>query len=238
MVNVAYYPETGYHKGRDMSTVGKRAAFYHDLSVLLEAGIPILRSLDTVTNGLQGRLKEVFSDVRKSVSEGDSISDSMVKHKKVFGELDVMLVQTAEMSGNLPECFRLLTNWYEYRNRLMRIIKTGLFLPLLVLHIAAFIIPFLDTPLGDMTLGGYFFQVLKVLALFYISFLALLVSYKLIRKNRGLSKLLDAFILRIPILGRGIWHLSISKYCRAFNMLYKAGVPITQSLRQATQQKP
>ena len=147
-----------------------------------------------------------------------------------------MLVQTAEMSGNLPECFRLLTNWYEYRNRLMRIIKTGLFLPLLVLHIAAFIIPFLDTPLGDMTLGGYFFQVLKVLALFYISFLALLVSYKLIRKNRGLSKLLDAFILRIPILGRGIWHLSISKYCRAFNMLYKAGVPITQSLTQATQQ--
>lgn len=236
MVNVAYYSQTEYLKGRDMSTVSKRAAFYHDLSVLLEAGIPILRSLDTVTNGLQGRLKEVFADVRKSVSEGESVSDSMVKHKKMFGELDVMLVQTAEMSGNLPECFRLLTNWYEYRNRLLRTIKTGLFLPLLVLHIAAFIIPLFDMFLSDMTLGGYFFQVLKILAFFYISFIILLVSYKLMRKNPGLSKLLDVFILRIPILGQGIRHLSISKYCRAFNMLYKAGVPITQSLRQATQQ--
>ena len=182
-----------------MNTTAKRAAFYHDLSVLLEAGIPILRSLDTVTAGLEGNLNKVFSDVRKSVSEGESVSDSMVKHKKMFGELDVMLVQTAEMSGNLPECFRLLTNWYEFRNRLMRIIKTGLMIPLLVLHRAAFIIPLREMFLSDMTLGGYFIRVFKFLAFFYMSFILILVIYKLLRKNRGLSKLLDAFLLRIPV---------------------------------------
>ncbi len=218
-----------------MKTTAKRAAFYHDLAVLQEAGLPILRSLDTVTNGLQGRLKEVFADVRKSVSEGESISDSMAKHKKAFGRLDVMLVEAAEISGKLPECFRLLTNWYEFRIRLLRIMKTGLILPFFVLSISAFIIPIPNMLLGDITLGGYFFRVFKVLAFFYMSFLIILVIYKLIRSNRDLSNILDDLILRTPVLGQAVLQLSISRYCRAFNMLFKAGVPITQCLTQATE---
>jgi type II secretory pathway component PulF len=219
-----------------MNIIARRSAFYHDLAVLLKAGLPIIRSLNTVKDGQQGHYKEVFSDVHKSISKGSSLSESMAEHKKVFDRLDVMLVQAGEMSGNLPECFTLLTNWYEFQNRLMRIIKKGLIIPLFVLHIAAFVIPLRELFLTDMTLAGYFFKVLKILAAFYIFVVFFVVGYKLIRKNRGLSKLLDIFILRVPMLGQGIRHLSISRYCRAFNMLYKAGVPITKSLTHATQQ--
>jgi type IV pilus assembly protein PilC len=219
-----------------MNIIARRAAFYHDLAVLLEAGLPILRSLNTIKDGQQGHYKEIFSNVHKSISQGSNLSESMAKHKKAFDRLDVMLVEAGELSGNLPECFRLLTNWYEFRNRLMRIVKKGLILPLFVFHIAAFIIPLRELFLTDMTLGGYFFKVLKILASLYIFIVIVVVGYKLIRKNSELSKFLDIIILRIPMLGRGIWHLSISKYCRVFNMLYKAGVPITQSLTQATQQ--
>ena len=216
-----------------MTKTGKRAAFYHDLAVMLEAGLPILRSLDTVTAGLQGNMKKVFSDVRKSVSQGESISEAMAKHKKAFGKLDVMLVHAAEISGNLPECFKSLTNWYEFRNRLHRTIKAGLILPIFILNIGAFIIPLPGMLLGNITFVGYFFRVFKVLAFFYISFLIILVIYKLMRSERGLSVILDIFLLRLPILGKALLQLSICRYCRAFNMLYKAGVPITESLAQA-----
>jgi type IV pilus assembly protein PilC len=219
-----------------MSRISQRAAFYHDLSVLLEAGIPIIRSLDTITSGMEGTSKKAFADVRKSVSEGQTISESMAKHKKIFGALDVLLVETAETSGNLPEAFRLLTKWYEFRNRLLRIIRTGLIVPFLVLHIAVFVIPLVDLFLTDMTLGQYFFRVFKMLASLYIFVFILIAGYRLSRRNRQLSQILDIFILWIPALGPAILHLSISKYCRAFNMLYKAGVPIIQSLTQATQQ--
>ena len=109
-----------------MSIIIKRAAFYHDLSVLLEAGLPILRSLDTVTAGLQGRLHKIFSEVRDSISKGNSVSEAMTKYKKAFGKLDVMLVEAAEKSGNLPMCFKLLSNWYEFRLRSRRIMIKGL----------------------------------------------------------------------------------------------------------------
>jgi len=216
-----------------MNITAKREAFYHDLAVLLDAGLPILRSLSTVQAGLHGYYGEIFSQVHKSISEGNSLSESMAKHKKAFGRLDVMLVETAEMSGKLPECFRLLANWYEFRMRLLRIIKKGLILPFFVLTISAFIIPIPDMFLGNVTLGGYFFRVFKVLAFFYLSFFIILFIYKLIRRDRNLSNILDNFILRIPIVGQAVWQLSISRYCRAFNMLYKAGVPITKCLTQA-----
>lgn len=218
-----------------MSRTNKRAAFYHNLAVMLEAGLPILRSLDTVTSGLEGYFKKVFTDVRKSVSQGESISEAMAKHKKAFGELDVLLVHAAETSGNLPECFKSLSDWYEFVNRLHRKMKAGLILPILILNIAAFIVPLPDMVKGNLTLGEYFFRVFSVLATFYMSFFILFVIYKLMRSNRGLNKILDILLLRIPILGKALLQLSICRFCRAFNILYKAGVPITESLTQATE---
>ncbi len=217
-----------------MSKISKQAAFYHDLSVMLEAGLPILKALDTVTAGLRGNLQKVISDVRKSVSQGNGLSESMARHKEVFDVLDVTLVETAEVSGKLPECFRLLSNWYEFKERLLRIIIKGLILPFAVLTIAAFIIPVPDMLLGNITFGGYFFRVFKVLAFFYLFFVIILIIYKLMRSNHSLSNIFDKVILRIPIVGQAVLQLSISRYCRAFNMLFKAGVPITQSLTQAT----
>lgn len=218
-----------------MNITAKRAAFYHDLAVLLEAGLPILRSLNTVKDGQQGHNKVIFSEVHKSISQGNSLSESMAEHKKAFDRLDVMLVEAAEISGKLPECFRLLANWYEFRIRLLRIMKKGLILPCFVLSIAAFILPIPDMLLGNVTLGGYFFRVLKVLAFFYLSLLLILFIYEFMRKKHNLKNILDNFILRIPILGQAVMQLSISRYCRAFNMLYKAGVPITKCLTQATE---
>ena len=218
-----------------MTKTGQRAALYNNLAVMLDAGLPILRSLDTVTTGLEGRLKKVFADVRKSVSQGDSISEAMARHKRAFGKLDVLLVHAAETSGSLPECFKSLTDWYEFVNRLHRKMKAGLILPILILNIAAFVVPLPAMVMGYLTLGEYFLSVFIVLAKFYMSFFMLFVIYKLMRSNRILNQILDILLLRIPILGKALFQLSICRFCRAFNIMYKAGVPITESLTQATE---
>ena len=89
----------------------KLTIIYYNLSILLDAGLPILKSLDAVAEGLQGRLKQVFVDLRESVSHGNGISESMAKYPGIFAEMDIMLVQTAELSGELPKCFKLLSQW-------------------------------------------------------------------------------------------------------------------------------
>jgi len=206
----------------------KFALIYHDLAVLLDAGLPILKSLDTVSEGLQGHLKKIFSDLGKSVSLGNSFADSMAKYPKVFARLDLMLVKSAEFSGELPNCFKMLSNWYEFKNRIKGIIISGLILPILIFHIMVFIVPLPSMVLGKISTTEYLMQIAKVLGFLYL-LIGISLSVYHSMPNAGLfRRVFDALVLRIPILGLSVRQLSICRYCRGFNMLYKAGVPITE----------
>ncbi|MFH1884891.1 MAG: type II secretion system F family protein [Planctomycetota bacterium] len=213
----------------------KLAIIYHDLAVLLDAGLPIIKSLDTVSEGLQGHLRKSFSGLSKSVSQGNTFADSMAEYPKVFARLDVMLVKSAELSGELPNCFKMLSNWYEFKNRIKGIIISGLILPILIFHIMVFIVPLPSMVLGKISTTEYMMQIAKVLGLLYLLIGITLAVYHSVPNNGIFRRLLDALILRIPILGQAVRQLSICRYCRGFNMLYKAGVPIKDCAAQATE---
>jgi len=213
----------------------KLALIYHDLAVLLDAGLPILKSLNTISEGLQGHQKRIFSGLSKSVSQGNIFADSMVEYPKVFARLDVMLVKSAEFSGELPNCFKMLSNWYEFKNRIKGIIISGLILPLVVIHIMVFIVPLPSMVLGKISTTEYMMQIAKVLGFLYLLIGITLAVYHSVPSTGLFRTLLDALILRIPILGQAVRQLSICRYCRGFNMLYKAGVPIAKCAAQATE---
>ncbi len=217
-----------------MGKTGKLAMVYHNLSVTLEAGVPVLRSLDIVSEGLRGGLKKTFLGVRESVSKGIGVSDSMKKYRRTFSSVDLMLVEAAETSGKYPECFLLLSRWYEFRIKIMRLLTSGLILPALILHFALFIAPLPGLVLGDITLNRYLKQVLGILFTIYLSIFLLIFIYRVFQKAKFLKYIVDTIILMIPVLGKAVWELSISRFAYAFNMLYKAGVPIAQSVPLAT----
>ena len=207
---------------------------YHNLAIMLEAGMPMLRALDTTAAGLKGNLKKAFSDLGESASAGDSLAETMRKYRWIFTPLDVMLVEVAETSGTLPQSLKHLSQWYEFRNKLRHIIISGLMLPLAIIHIAALILPLPRLLLGHLSVVGYFLQVLGTLAIFYVP-AAIIVAILRLTPNTGLlRRVLDTFVLRVPGLDRAIRQLALSRYCRAFNLLYQAGVPITQCAQKAS----
>jgi len=213
----------------------KLATAYHNLSVMLEAGMPLLRSLDTTSAGLKGNLKNGFSALAKGVSAGDSLAETMRKYPRVFAPLDVMLVEVADTSGSLPQSLKHLSQWYEFCNRLKHIIISGLLLPAVIITIAAPIIPLPYLILGQINFVKYFLQVLGTLALFYVPVAIILAIYRLMPNTGLIRRLLDAFILRVPGLGQAIRQLELSRYCRAFDMLYEAGIPISQCAQKASE---
>jgi len=213
----------------------KLALIYHDLAVLLDAGIPILKSLNIISEGLQGHQKRIFSDLSKSVSKGNTFADSMAKHPKVFARLDVMLVKSAELSGELPNCFKMLSNWYELRNRTKGILISRLILPLMVIHIMVFIFPLPSMVLGKISATDYLTIIAIAIGLLYLLIGIPLTLYYSTPITGLFRRLFDALTLRIPILGQAVRQLSICRYCRGFNMLYKAGVPIARCAAQATE---
>ena len=206
----------------------KLAVVYYNLSVMLEAGMPMLKTLDITAAGLKGNLKKAFAALAKGASAGDSLAETMKKFVLIFAPIDVMLVEVAEASGNLPKSFKHLSQWYEFRNRLKHILISGLMLPFGIIHIVAGILPLPGLILGKITVLGYFLSALRTLALFYIPAGIILAIYRLTPNTGLLRRFLDAFIIRIPGLGQAIRKLALSRYCRAFGMLYEAGIPIMQ----------
>jgi len=216
-----------------MASKVRLAQAYYDLAVLLDAGVPILRSFDIMIQNRQGHLKQVFSRIRESLSKGSSLAESMGEHRRTFPDMDRMLVEAAETSGSLNDSFKMLSEWHEFVHRITRQILIGLIYPLLMLHIGALVygVPFLV--MGDLTLSGYLLLVLRVLLLFYVPATVVVLLLRFQDRIPGIRVPFDLLVLKIPLLGKGIYHLSICRYAKAFSMLYKGGVPITEATERA-----
>jgi type IV pilus assembly protein PilC len=213
------------------------ARAYYDLATLLDAGVPILRSLDLLIQGQRGRFKRVFSQVRESLSKGSSLSESLDEHRRVFPEMDRTLIEAAETGGSLPDSFKMLSHWHEFVERITRQIQMGLLYPFFLLHAVAVIYP-LPTLMssfigGQADVGGYLRRVLQVLLLLYVPVLVVLGSMLFKERARTLRLVLDHLVLRVPGLGAAIYHLSVYRYAKAFGMLYKAGVPVSECTERA-----
>lgn len=200
---------------------------------MLDAGVPILRTLRTATQGLKSNLPTVFSSLAESIEQGNTLTIAMAAHPKTFGPLEIMVVEAAETSGKLALAFKQLSAWNAFSNRLKRTMTSRMLLPILLIHIAAFVGPLPQLFLKSITINEYFPEVIKILALFYVPAGIILTIMHLTPKTGAFRKLLDIVTLKIPILGQAVRHLALSRYCSAFNMLYDAGVPIIQSAQKA-----
>jgi type IV pilus assembly protein PilC len=214
-------------------TRSRLAQSYYDLATLLDAGVPIMRSIDILIQGRQGRLKRTFTAMRESLSQGASLSEAVDRHRNVFPEMDRMLIQAAETSGVLGDAFKMLSQWHEFVGRLTRRIASGLLYPVFCLHAAAFLVPALPLILGKIGFGGFLLRVMQILAFLYVPMLLVLAVSHFRPRTSSLRHFFDRLVLSIPVFGPAVYHLAVSRYAKAFVMLYQAGVPITECTQRA-----
>jgi type II secretory pathway component PulF len=202
------------------------ALIYQNLSTLLDAGVPILRVLNAASRGLKGKLSKAFPKIAEHVSHGDDLAEAMTKQKRLFKPLDLMLIAAGEHSGNLPDVFKMLSEWHYFRLKLKRIIITGMLLPILLINVTAII-----APVPSLVFGGgwpaYVKEAIVILAVFYTPFIIILAVVYLTPKHGAPRRMLDECVLWIPVFGKSLKAFSLSRYCKCFAMLFKAGVPIT-----------
>ena len=200
---------------------------------MLAAGVPVQRSLNTLIPGLKGRLQEAFLALADGVAEGNPLAYTMVLHPKIFYPVDIMIVEVGEKSGNLPELIGLLSRWHEMSDRMLKRMISGLLLPILVLTVAAFVFPLPSFVLGYLSLSAYLFKVVRILMLFWLPAGIIVLIIRTTPKTGQARRVLDNIALRIPILGSAIHKLAIGRFCWAFHMLCKAGVPYSESVDMA-----
>ena len=211
----------------------KRSAIYHNMYTMLEAGLDILRIFKTVNQGLQGSYKRSWEKLEQSVVAGAGIAEAMKQQDGAFEKFDILMIAAAERSGKLPKALELLSKWYGFRNKIVNTIRSGLIFPLLILHMAVPVGALPVVLIEGKGLNAFLGQVLFILAIFYLPAICVLVILYLGKKIPILRYGLDYAVLWVPALGKAIFNLSLTRYCRSFNMLSSAGLGAIETAETA-----
>ena len=212
----------------------RRAAVYHNLSVMLAAGVPLGRSLRSSADGATGRLQNALQSVMGALDGGDRLAEAMGRRPDGFAPLDVLLVKVGEVSGRLPESLELLSQWYSFRARLRGTITAGLMMPLGIFHIAALVAPLPSLFLGQLDGTEYVLNVVWNLAWCYVPAAVILAVVKLTPATGPCRRLLDGLVVWVPFLGRAVRQLALSRFCRAFHAIHRAGgIDLVSSVEMA-----
>jgi len=78
--------------------------FSRQLASFVKSGVPILRGLSIICEQSENpAFKKVLDDVRSEIKEGESFSETLKKHPKIFPPIYIAMVNSGESSGNLHE---------------------------------------------------------------------------------------------------------------------------------------
>ncbi|BBN90039.1 type II secretion system F family protein [Azospira sp. I09] len=224
--------------------------FCFHLEQLNRAGVPILEGLSDLRDSLEHpRFREVIASLVESIEGGQTLSQAMTLHPRVFTKVFVSLVRAGELTGQLSEVLQNLTESLKWEDEIASQTKKLLMYPAFV---------------GTIVLGATFFLMVYMVpqlkqfvrnmgqelpaqtrALFFVSdllvnywYLALLLpilgiallSY-LLHTNPAVRHGFDAFKLKLPVFGPILKKIVLSRFANTFALLYSSGIPILESIR-------
>jgi type IV pilus assembly protein PilC len=230
-------------------SIRDKALFASKLSALVDAGVPILRSLDLMRSQQRSTLfRKALTSMTKEVNQGESLGNSMRRWPQVFDNLTIALVEAGEAGGVLDETLKRLAILLEDNAKLQNQIKGALGYPITVLVIAIavflgmtiFLIPTFATIFDQLGAKLPLFTqlMLDLSKLLRSSFSFFLVggigigAYMISRYYATPTgrRSIDALSLKIPLFGDLIQKTATAQFCRTLSCLSKAGVPILMSL--------
>ena len=218
----------------------QRAIFFRELATLVDSGMTIGQAVTTLEPRTQSvGLRRALRAIGPKISGGKRLSEIARGFPDQFSNLAIAMIEAGETGGRLDTMLGRLAQYIEREVNLKALIARETFYPKILLMAVLFIplaAPVIVAAIQESTgtAVGIFFKwlLIYVLALGLPAFGITMVvrSYgKTAQGRRGM----DAFKLRVPLLGKVIHRVAMSKFCRALAALYDAGVPITQALRLA-----
>lgn len=223
--------------------------FTRQLSTMIDAGLPLVQCLDILAAQEPDRnFQRVIYSVKAQVEAGSTLADALKKHPKVFDELFVSMVAAGEVGGVLDTILQRLALYLEKSMKLKGKVKSALRYPTFVLTAAAGIMVILlwkvipsfaaiFKSVGNRELPALtqFVVNLSQNFLHYLPFIiaggaAIVTLFVMARRTPRGRYLIDAGMLRLPVIGSLIRRAAIARVSRTLGTLIASGVPILDAL--------
>jgi type IV pilus assembly protein PilC len=256
-------------KGTTVDAKGKIIKFKHrrvksgdlvilarQLSMLLGAGVSLSKAMEVVSKQLDSQmLYEVILDIAKDLETGRTFRDSLAKHKSVFSDMWLYLVETGEASGNLPTVLTYLANYLEDRETFKSKIISALMYPAILFVVAIgavlfFVIKIVPTftailtsmevklPLPTRILITFSTALKERFFVLVAIVVALVFIVKSLLKMDTFKVFLERAQLKLPLFGNFLRFMMIENFCTTMAILIESGVPIIYALDISERSQP
>jgi type IV pilus assembly protein PilC len=219
------------------------------LATMVSSGMSLLRSLYVIEEQTENeKLKEAWSQARKDVEAGISLSDALRRRPDVFNELYTAMVAAGETGGILEETLQRVADQLEKDDSLRRQVRAAMVYPMLIggfalvvlIALVAFLVPVFEKVFKDF--GGDLPPITKftvgmshlVTGKWYVCIAATVLIVWAFRKwkrsERGREQW-DRFKLKVPMkIGDIVQKVALARYSRTFSALIGAGVPMLEAI--------
>ena len=229
---------------------GDLVGFCFHMEQLTTAGVPVLEGLATLRDSAGNpRLREVLADMVVSVEGGATLSGAMREHPRVFEAVFVNLVEAGELSGRMGEILGSLAEHLKWQNEQMALMRRLLTYPAIAGTVVMLVVFFLMTHLVPQLVSFIegmgqalpahtraLILVSDVFVAYWYLVLAgpvaaFLLLRALCRASPATARAVDAFKLRIWLVGPIMKRILLARFAGSFALLYASGITVLECIR-------
>ncbi len=223
--------------------------FARQFATMINAGLSLTKCLSILAAQSDSKeLREIIGQLGKDVEAGQSLSEAMVKHPKVFPPLFYNMVRAGETGGVLDEVLLRVADLFEADAQLKGRVKSAMTYPIamgalvmiVLVAMMIFVVPTFQKMFSDM--GGELplpTQILVAISegarswpglVVVAGIAAATVAFKTWVGTESGRFIWDGIKLRLPIVGDMTRKTALARFTRTFGTLVAAGVPILSAL--------
>ncbi|HSX05762.1 MAG TPA: type II secretion system F family protein [Candidatus Saccharimonadales bacterium] len=226
-----------------------RVLFSRQLSTLINAGLPLLQALRSVTQQTVNKpLKIVLSQIISNVEGGSTLSGAMGKHPNAFNQVYISLIAAGETSGTLDQALERLAIQQEKEADLNSKIRGAMIYPVIVLFVMGGVVGFMVVkvlPQVKTLYSGlpgahlpFITRALLAVSDFVIHFwwvvavvlvVGLLLTTRWARTGPG-KEVVDKVKMKAWPIGPLFMKVYMARFARTGSTLVASGVPLLQML--------
>jgi type IV pilus assembly protein PilC len=224
------------------------AVFTRQFSVMIDAGLPLVQCLDILGNQEDNKnFAAVILQTRTDVEGGASLADAMKKHPKTFDPLYTNMIAAGEAGGILDTILKRLATYIEKAVKLKGQVQSAMIYPIAVVVIATAVVGVIlwkviptfanlfaglgaELPLPTRFVIAASNLLVRFMPFIVVSIVALAYAFKRYYATDNGRHVVDAAVLKLPILGPIMRKIAVARFCRTMSTLLASGVPILDGL--------
>ena len=226
--------------------------FTRQMAAFSAAGLGVLEALALLERSSKNKeFKKILNQMGLEIRDGETLTNAARQHEDIFPRYYLSILESSERTGDLTETFEILAIYLERDLASIRAVKSALYYPILLILLAFATVFILSTtvlpkfaiffasldaklPLSTRLLISMSGFVASHWFLILIFIVCLVIGFLLYKDSKKGEKVVDALLLRLPIVGKIFVTIILERFTRVLSSLLGAGVPLPDSLDLAS----